>query len=114
MKNVDRCDNAAVHLGGLTGDGRVTVTYHVECVEAASGEVSADWQKSPQEWAASLLQPRGSGADVNCPERSTKLDFLSDCNILMEPEVIFKHNSPAVNTIAALSCPLITDIISER
>ena len=56
---MDSCDNAALHLGGLTGDGRVT--YHVECVEADSGKVSADWQSPLLEWAASLLQPRGSG-----------------------------------------------------
>ena len=59
VKNVDSCDNAALHLGGLTGDGRVT--YHVECVEADSGQVTADWQSPLLEWAASLLQPRGSG-----------------------------------------------------
>ena len=69
MKNVASCDNAAVHLGGLTGEGRVTVTYHVECVEADSGQVSADWQQAPQEWAASLIQPRGRGSDISCPER---------------------------------------------
>ena len=109
---MDSSDNAAVHLGGLTGDGRVT--YHVECVEAASAQVSADWQQPLQEWAASLLQPRGSGSEISCREREIKLDLLSDCNILIEPEVIFKHNSPAVNIIPALCCPLITDIISER
>ena len=63
------CDNAAVHLGGLTGEGRVTVTYHVECVEADSGQVSADWHQPPHEWAASLIQPRGSGSEISCPDR---------------------------------------------
>ena len=73
VKNVDSCDNAAVHLGGLTGDGRVT--YHVECMEAASGQVSADWQQSPQEWEASLLQPAGLGSDLSCP--TDKLNWTS-------------------------------------
>ena len=114
MKNVDGCDNAAVHLGGLTGgDGRVTRVYHVECVEAASGQVSADWHPAPREWEASLLQPSGLG-QISPVRTELNYNFLSDCNILMEPEVIFRHNSPAVKITPALSCPLVTDIISER
>ena len=56
MKNVDSCDNAALHLGGLTGDQ--PVTYHVECLSADSGQVCEDW-RSAEEWTASLLPPRG-------------------------------------------------------
>ena len=49
VKNVDSCDNAALHLGGLMGEQ--TVTYHVECLSADSDQVSQDW-RTPEEWTA--------------------------------------------------------------
>ena len=56
VKNVDSCDNAALHLGGLMGEH--TVTYHVECLSADSDQVSQDW-RTAEEWTASLIPPRG-------------------------------------------------------
>lgn len=103
LTNVKQTDNnignAALHLGGLSGETDKTgsnkkVSYDVECKEADLSEMCQDWMSIPG-WTADIVQ-------------------TEEANELLEPEVIFKLSRIVINVNIIISFPVVHLLPDER
>jgi len=102
VKECDNCDNAALHLGGLSNKNKKEsknkskkVSYHVVTKEADLSDLCLSWMTLDQ-WTADSL------------------DTYLEATELLEPEVIFKLYRVKITHIVILAFPIIHNLPNGR